>query len=182
MMLINPLHCAQVHGGVLSKGVTAELGWCHGRAVVLKVQKGDMRGPMEADVRNLRRLAAFVGDTLPFSPLPVRPCSWGPGFRVGLGPAWPCLQHCCNAAAAFHAVPICTAASEDVLQGLAHVHASMQLVHQTEQSCAQAPPRRRARSLCIPSQPVRKCVATAANMPRGGGGLAASTPYFYRGT
>ena len=66
---------------MLAEGAVAELGWRWraGREVVLKVQKGDMRGPMEADVRNLRRLAAFVSDTLPFSPLPVR-CHPGLGF------------------------------------------------------------------------------------------------------
>ena len=64
----------QVHGAVLAKGLAHELGWRwrRGRGLVLKLQKADMRGLMDADVRNLRRLSAFVGDSLPFSPLPVR--------------------------------------------------------------------------------------------------------------
>lgn len=70
----NPHRVPQVHGAVLAKGLADDLGWRWqgSRGLVLKVQKGDMRDLMAADVRNLRRLSAFVADSLPFSPFPVR--------------------------------------------------------------------------------------------------------------
>lgn len=63
---------AQVHCAQLSGTFRASLGWRWpaaaglGPSVVLKVQNQAMRGLMDSDVRNLGRLAAFVGDMMPF--------------------------------------------------------------------------------------------------------------------
>ena len=63
---------AQVHCAQLDASFRASLGWRWaasaglGPSVVLKVQNQAMRGLMDSDVRNLGRLAAFVGDMMPF--------------------------------------------------------------------------------------------------------------------
>lgn len=63
---------AQVHCAQLDSSFRASLGWRWpasaglGPSVVLKVQNQAMRGLMDSDVRNLGRLAAFVGDMMPF--------------------------------------------------------------------------------------------------------------------
>jgi hypothetical protein len=77
---------AQVHAAVLSPETVARLGWRwrNGSAasstststsstttppsarVVLKIQNEGMRALMDSDVRNLQRLASFVGDIMPF--------------------------------------------------------------------------------------------------------------------
>lgn len=71
---------AQVHCAQLSASFRASLGWRWpeaaglGPSVVLKVQNQAMRGLMDSDVRNLGRLAAFVGDMMPFDVGGVRVC------------------------------------------------------------------------------------------------------------
>jgi len=63
---------AQVHCAQLDASFRASLGWRWpaslglGPSVVLKVQNQAMRGLMDSDVRNLGRLASFVGDMMPF--------------------------------------------------------------------------------------------------------------------
>ena len=63
---------AQVHCAQLAAAFRASLGWRWpaaaglGPSVVLKVQNQAMRGLMDSDVRNLGRLASFVGDMMPF--------------------------------------------------------------------------------------------------------------------
>ena len=63
---------AQVHCAQLDSAFRASLGWRWpasaglGPSVVLKVQNQAMRGLMDSDVRNLGRLASFVGDMMPF--------------------------------------------------------------------------------------------------------------------
>lgn len=71
---------AQVHCAQLSASFRASLGWRWpeaaglGPSVVLKVQNQAMRGLMDSDVRNLGRLAAFVGSMMPFDVGGVRVC------------------------------------------------------------------------------------------------------------
>eukprot|EP00884_Botryococcus_braunii_P006323 jgi/Botrbrau1/15692/Bobra.4_1s0069.1 len=64
---------AQVHGGILSKGLVENLGWRWkaNRHVVVKVQHPDMCRLMGSDVRNLGRLSSFVKAWLPFDPIPI---------------------------------------------------------------------------------------------------------------
>jgi aarF domain-containing kinase len=65
---------AQVHAGELAPATLARLGWRwtgrNGKGgparVVLKIQNEGMRALMDSDVRNLQRLASFVGDIMPF--------------------------------------------------------------------------------------------------------------------
>lgn len=55
---------AQVHAAELTSQAAAA--WAHGTGVVVKIQNVAARALMDSDVRNLGRLATFVGDIMPF--------------------------------------------------------------------------------------------------------------------
>uniref|UniRef100_A0A7S3R8G9 ABC1 atypical kinase-like domain-containing protein n=1 Tax=Dunaliella tertiolecta TaxID=3047 RepID=A0A7S3R8G9_DUNTE len=63
---------AQVHSAELRPEVLQWLGpWAHGREVVIKIQHQHVRRLISTDLRNMERIAKFLGPTLPFDLLPV---------------------------------------------------------------------------------------------------------------